>query len=94
MPQQNETMVLCVSHKHGISNELPEAKRCVRIQRGEARLCVAVFWFQYLHPENVKQSSRALSPCHCWWSVLGVFLLTPDSGQTDRSLLVLLCLCC
>lgn len=26
-------------------------------------------------------------PCHCWWSVLGVFLLTPGSGQTGRSLL-------
>ncbi len=28
----------------------------------EARLCVSVIWFQYLHPENVKQSSHVLLP--------------------------------
>lgn len=27
------------------------------------RLGVAVIWFQYLHPENVKQSSHASIPC-------------------------------
>lgn len=29
-------------------------------------------------------------PCHCWWSVLGVFLQTPGSEQTDQSLSALL----
>lgn len=28
----------------------------------EAWLCVSVIWFQYLHPENVRRSSRALLP--------------------------------
>lgn len=32
------------------------------MQMQSGKVCVAVTWFQYLHPENVKQSSHALLP--------------------------------